>query len=440
MRDISIVAIVFSCFVISLRNPYVGFMSWEWLSLMTPHMLAFGFSQTMPVAQIAIIGTLVGLLMDRNKGKLFQHGIVILQLLFLVWVTLTTVFAIYPDSSQTGLIKFSKIMLGMFLSYPLVNSRERLNWLVWLIYFSVGFYGVKGGLFTLRSGGGDKVWGPAGSFIGDNNTLACALLMIMPLGFYLMTATKHPKIKNGLIVSMALIGVSVLGSNSRGAFLGLLAVLLFWMKNVPGKQKIIALLVTAFIAAVALIFMPQSYWDRMNTVKTYDKDDSAMGRINAWWCTYNLAMDRFTGAGFDFASPYTFKMYAPNPLDIHTAHSIYFQVLGDHGFVGLGLFLLILFWTWILLGKTIRLTKANENFIWANNLARMTQLSFIAYCTAGAFLSLPYYDLYWQLVANSVILHTLVVKIKAEASFAADPLKDITKNTKIPASFVRPCK
>jgi probable O-glycosylation ligase (exosortase A-associated) len=317
-----------------------------------------------------------------------------------------------------------------------INSLERLNKLIWLIFLSVGFYGIKGGVFTLVTGGGSKVWGPDSSFIGDNNSLACALLMIMPLGFYLMKTTLNSRIKTGLIGAIGLIGVSVLGSNSRGALLSLLALLLFWMKNVPGKQKIVALVVTIFIGIIAIAFMPQSYWERMNTVKTYDQDTSAMGRVNAWWCAYNLAADRFMGAGFDYATPYAFKMYAPNPLDLHTAHSIFFQVLGDHGFVGLGLFLLILLGAWLVLQSTIRATSKNENLVSANILARMLQLSLIAYMTAGAFLSLTYYDLYWQLVATSVILNTLVKKGQAEK---IEPAIRQTVTRKA-AQFVRQCK
>ena len=440
MRDIVIALIVMSCFLVSLKKPYIGFLCWEWLSLMTPHMLSYGFIVKTPVALIAIIGTLFGLLWERNKGKLFQHGIVVLQLLFVAWTIITTIFSLFPELSMPGLIKFSKIMLGVFISYLLVDSREKLNWLTWLMFLSVGFYGIKGGFFTLRAGGASTVWGPPDSFIGDNNHLACALLMIMPMGFYLMDTVKDSRIKSALLGAMGLIGISILGSNSRGAFLGLIAVLLYWMRKVPGKQKILAIGVALFIGAVALAFMPQSYWDRMNTVKTYDKDASAMGRINAWWCAYNLASDRLMGAGFDYASPYAFKMYAPNPLDVHTAHSIYMQTLGDHGFPGLMLFLSVLLWTWLLLAKTIRKTQHRDDLRWANELARMTQLSFIAYAVSGAFLSLTYYDLYWQLVANSVILHTLVMKHQAEAIAPSGQESAPLKNKKPLQPFVRRAK
>jgi O-antigen ligase len=114
-------------------------------------------------------------------------------------------------------------------------------------------------------------------------------------------------------------------------------------------------------------------------------------------------------------------MYAPNPKDIHTAHSIYLQVLGDHGFLGLFLFLTIIIWTWIVLDKIIKNTSVDLDLRWANQLARMLQLSFIAFFVAGAFLSLPYYDLFWQLVAISVIINTLVTNhSKERAAFMTD--------------------
>lgn len=431
MRDIAIALVVAYCFVVSLKKPYTGFLCWIWLSLMNPHKISYGFIVNAPVALIIIIGTLIGTLFHKDKAKLFQNGLVGFQMGFLAWTAFTTLVAIYPESSLVGLDKFSKIMLGVFISYLLVDSRKKLDLLVLVMYLSIGYFGIKGGIFTLRTGGGNRVWGPEGSFIGDNNSLACALLMIMPLGAYLMSIEKNPILKKCFIGSMGLIGVSVLGSNSRGAFLGLGAVLLFWLRKAPGRQKAMVLLVAAFISAIALMFMPASYWDRMNTVKTYEQDASAMGRINAWWCAFNLAKDRFTGAGYDYASPFTFALYAPTPTDVHTAHSIYFQTLGDHGFVGLGLFLLIGGWTWIILNKTIKKTQRIPSLAWANLMARMLQLSLIAYFVAGAFLSLPYYDLYWQISAIAVILQTFASK-SAEV-----PEAQPEKKEKPNKSFVR---
>ncbi len=440
MRDLAVLLIVVSSVAVSFRRPFIGFLCWEWVSLMTPHKLAWGFIVNAPVALVVMLGVLVGTLLYKERGKLFQHGIVVGQILFLAWTTITFVFSMNPDDAIVGLSRFSKIILGVLLSYLLVDTRKKLDWLIWVIYLSVGFYGIKGGIFTLVHGGNARVWGPEGTFIGDNNHLACALLMIMPLGAYLMTIEKNETIKKGLIASIALCGVSVLGSGSRGAFIGLVSVFLFWMKKAPGKHKIMVFMIASFIGTIAMAFMPESYWDRMNSVKTYDKDSSAMGRINAWWCAFNLAKDRLFGGGFDYHSPSAFALYAPNPQDVHAAHSIYFQVLGDHGFVGLSIYLLIAISTWLLLGKIIRRTNGNIALKWANQLARMLQLSLISYLTAGAFLSLSYYDLYWQLIATTVILNSLISAPSEQAMEAESPGTVPEQIAIRPQPFVRPVK
>lgn len=408
MRDIALAITIIVLVAYSLRSCYIGFLGWVWFSMMSPHRLTYGFMYSQPAAQIMFIALSFGLLKEKNKGKLFQHGIVVVHFMFVVWMTVTTIFAWFPEESYPQFNKVMKIQLGIFITYLVINSKDKLNGLLWVIYGSIGFYGVKGGIFTLLHGGQERVWGPAGSFIEENNSLAAALLTIMPIGFYLRSLTTNIWIKNALLGSTILLGVSVLGSQSRGAMLGLITLCLFFMRNMPGKQKLVALIITVFFSAMAVMFMPQKWWNRMHSIETYDQDSSAMGRINAWWCAYNLALDHFLGAGFNYYTPFAFSMYAPNPKDVHAAHSIYFQILGDHGFLGLGLFLLIAVWTMLLLGRIIRKTRDSKDYHWANLLARILQSSFIGYFVAGAFLSLAYYDLYWQLITVTVILNTLV--------------------------------
>lgn len=439
MRDILVFLIVMSGSIMALRKPYIGFLCWVWLSLMNPHRLCYGWIQNMPVAQVTVLSTMIGTLFYKDRAKLFQHGIVWLQILFVIWMVITTIFAYYPDNAYIMMDRAVKVQIGVLLSYLLVDTKEKIIGLIAVMFGSVGFYGVKGGVFTLLTGGAFKVWGPSGTWIDDNNHLALALLMTMPLGFYLYTLATKKYIKNGLLGALALIGVSVLGSSSRGGFVGMISVLLFWMRKASGKQKIIVLIIVIFVGVVAVGFMPQKWWDRMNTVKTYEKDASAMGRINAWWCAFNIAKDKLTGLGFRYYSPETFAVYAPDPNDVHAAHSIYFQVLGEHGFIGLILFLSIAGWGWLVAGGIIRSTNKVLELKWANDLARIIQLSFVAYFSAGAFLSLSYYDFYWQMIGICVILKGIVEKDSTIAIPIIKPNQQgIEKADKPPPGFVRP--
>lgn len=421
MRDIAFTLLLVYLCSRGLKEGYYGFLAWIWISMMNPQKISYGFFLNKPVATIAMAVTLIGLVGEKNKGKLFQHPLVGLQILFLFWTVITTLTAQEITISLPGLNKLWKVVLGVILTYPLINTKERLITLNWVLFLSIGFYGIKGGLFTLLTMGNHKVYGPEGTFMSENNATALALLMVMPLGVFLTSQLKDPRLRKLMVVFVALMGVSVLGSNSRGAFLGLGVAMVYWIMKSPGKQRFIAFGVSVFIAAIALFFMPQSYWDRMHTVQTYEKDGSAMGRINAWWCAFNLANHEFMGAGFDYAQPRNFILYAPNPKDIHTAHSIYFQVLGDHGWVGLIIFVAMLVSIWFLLMRVISKTKNNENLLWANFYSKMLQLSLISYMVSGAFLSLPYFDLYWQLVACGVVMNTFVNKELASPSPVSSP-------------------
>jgi probable O-glycosylation ligase (exosortase A-associated) len=158
------------------------------------------------------------------------------------------------------------------------------------------------------------------------------------------------------------------------------------------------------ILPIALSIMPQQWFDRMDTIRNYEEDTSAQGRLNAWQFAFNLAVDRpFVGGGFETFDRALFAVYAPNPTDVRDAHSIYFEVLGEHGFVGLALFLGLGISLWRGCSLTIRRTRDDPDLVEYEHLLRMVQVSFIAYATSGAFLGLAYFDLFYNLVAIAVI-------------------------------------
>jgi probable O-glycosylation ligase (exosortase A-associated) len=134
-----------------------------------------------------------------------------------------------------------------------------------------------------------------------------------------------------------------------------------------------------------------------------------MGRINAWWVAWNLAVDRFPiGGGFVVDTVEVFKLYAPDPTQVFVAHSIYFQVLGQHGFMGLALFLMVLGFVWLNFSQIVQKTKKLSGMEWARDLAAMCQVSLVGYAVGGAFLSLAYFDLPYYIVCISIILRKLV--------------------------------
>jgi len=296
-----------------------------------------------------------------------------------------------------------------FVTLMLIKTKEHVQLLIWVIVISLGYYGVKGGIFTIRSGGGDMVWGPTGTFIGGNNEIALALIVTIPLMHFLQTISNDARVRHGLTIAMILCALAALGSYSRGALLAIAAMGCFlWFKS-KHKLRIGLLLLLAVPPAIA--FMPSQWAERMDTINNYEEDGSVQGRFNAWWMAYNLVKDRpLTGGGFEIITPELFQRYAPNPTDVHAAHSIYFQALGEHGFVGLGLYLLLGLMIWRTGSWIVRNTAKHPEYRWATDLATMIQVSLIGFAVGGTFLSLLYFDVPYYLMAAMVVTRVLIEK------------------------------
>ncbi len=408
MRDIFVTAIVLGVLPFVFRHAWIGVMLWTWLSVMNPHRLAWGFAYNMPFAAMAAGATLIALFTTRDKVRLPRSGTVTMLMVFIAWMGVTTLFAIYPGNSLLQLNQVFKIQLMTLVALAVLHERHHIQWFVWVNAVSIGFFGFKGGIYTILTAGGGRVWGPGG-FIGGNNEIGLAILMTIPLLYYLYLTTAHKWARIGLISAMVLSGVSVLGTQSRGAFVAIavMTIVLWW--RAPAKLWSGMLLALAAIGGAAL--MPQSYGDRLQTIQTYEQDASAMGRINAWETAINIANSRPTGAGFAMYDQVVFLTYAPDPTEqratdpriVRAAHSIYFQVLGEHGWFGLLLFVAIWWLVWRDASRIRRRTRGDPEFQWAFHLAGMCQVALVGYGVGGAFLSLAYFDLPYNLLVCMVV-------------------------------------
>jgi len=412
MRDIALFVIAFGLVPFILQNAYIGVLAWSWVSYMNPHRLTWGAAYDFPFAQLIAITLFIALLFNRDKKQFPVTRLTVTWIIFLLWTLVTTSFAIYPDAAWSYELQVFKIQLILFISMWMMGEEKRIKLMVWVIFFSIGFFGIKGGIFTLSTGGSGRVYGPPGSFIGDNNHLATALLMILPLGFYLIRhEIKRRDLKLLMYFFLLMIVASILGSFSRGAFLAIGAVAFYlWLKT-PGK--IISGTIGATVLIVLVMAMPSHWSDRMGTMKEYEQDQSAQGRLESWQYTINLASNRLTGGGYSSWSEENFDKWAPpDHGGARAAHSIYFAVLADHGWIGLILFLLVFVQGWFLAGKIVKAIKARGSPTdeWILGLASMIKVSLVAYAVGGAFLSLAYFDLPWHLSAILVLLDMEVRK------------------------------
>lgn len=421
MRDLLVTAMVFGALPFVFKRPWIGVLLWTWISYMNPHRLTWGFAFNFPFAMVVAIVTITAFLLSREKKEMPWTRETVLLLIFVGWMLFTTFFAWYPDLAWAEWNRAWKIQLFVVLTAILINDRQKLDWLIWVIVASLAFYGVKGGIFTLGSGGGYRVLGPAGSFIGGNNELALALIMTIPLIWYLRSQAQNRWIRHGLAASMVLTAIAAIGSQSRGALLAILAMGLFlWLKS---RHKMATGFLMILVVGVLAANLPQSWYDRMDTIRNYQEDGSVQGRFNAWHTAFNVASDRLIGGGFNVFQPETFSQYAPDPYGVHDAHSIYFEVLGELGFIGLALFLLMWLFVWFKAGRVISACRDDPEDKWAADLAAMAQVSLVGYAVGGAFLGLAYFDLPYHIMIMIVLAakFTGVARKTQRAPLAAKP-------------------
>ena len=407
MRDFLVLALVAAGALAALRHPWVGVMLWNWVSVMNPHRLTYSFAYNAPVAQTAAIATLVGLLLTKDRRMSPMKGAPMTYLaLFVVWMTLSWAFGLDPQDDFSQWNKVIKVFFMIFVGMALMHSKTHVMALAWVCAGSLGLLGIKGGLFTIATGGGGRVWGPPGTFIADNNEFGLALIVTIPLLRFLQMQLTSFWGKQALTVTMLMCAAAALGSQSRGALLAISAMtLVLWWR---GKSRFVGGVLIAVTAVVLIGFMPDTWTDRMNTMKTYEDDGSAMGRISAWWNAWNLAFHYPLGVGFNAARPELFARFSPYPDDVHAAHSIYFQVLGNHGFVGLALYLALWIAVWRSATWLRKHSPKTPEARWCADLGSMCQVSLVGFAVGGAFLSLAYWDLPYNIMMMLVVTRVWV--------------------------------
>lgn len=412
MRDILVALIVFGALPFVFTRPNIGVLLWSWIGYMVPHRLAWGFAYNFPFAAIIGAVTILSCFISRKKLNFFWSPIIGWLLLFNFWMLVTTIFSLQADDSWVQWEKVIKIQLMVVLTIFIMGEKKNIQALVWVIALSIGFYGIKGGIFTIVGGGNSHVLGPASSYISGNTEIGLALVMVLPLFWYLYLNSTRKWIRIGIGAALLLIPIAILGTQSRGALLAIAAIaFFFWLKS---RQKLVPFIAMLLMIPFLYMFMPQKWHDRMSTISYENMDLSAQGRVQAWTFAFKMALARpILGGGFESFNAINYERFAPDLVSegtgkYHDVHSIYFEVLGEHGFVGLVIYLILGFYYWRIASKIMRKTKGSDVNKWAYDLVSMLQVSLVGYAVGGAFLGLAYFDLPYHLLVILVLVERVI--------------------------------
>jgi probable O-glycosylation ligase (exosortase A-associated) len=449
MRDLLMVGFLFVAIYYSFKRPYIGMAAWVWIALTAPAEWAFGFSQEFRLnLTIVLVTALSWLFVTKNKS-FKMTGLTFWVLMFGLWTLITTSFHLNSDSDWIWGYwnQFLKILALFFFITLTITKRLHLDTFIWAIVLAISAYAGMEAVKYVISGGSHRITGRAG-IIADRNDLAVAINMCIPLVIYLIHVTKHRLLRQGLWVLLLLNILSIVGTFSRGGFIGLTVLgFAFWLKS---NRKLVWAIAAVIILPILYANAPQDWQERQSTVATAaEEDGSFIGRIWAWKVSTMIALDNpVTGGGFrSVTEPTLWNYYAPltpefgpiyskpipDGINPKSAHNIYFQVLGDHGFVGLFIFLMMLLLALLNNMKNARLGK-QYGVYWYHQLGNAMTLSLVAYGITGMNVSLAYFDLIYAVIGLVVVMNLMRPQIiasqtvpdKAKASSAVTKARALT--------------
>lgn len=422
MRDMFFLAILPLMLYLMAKRPFIAMGMWIWTAMFFPNAWMYGIASGIRYNLIFTGIAILGYLVLRNKPKVTFGALGGLILLFFVWTTLST--AMTEGVSEVGWdiwSRFFKVILLFIFVVLIVDKKLHIDFFLGCVVLSIGFYASLEALKYIATGGGHKIEGFYGHVLGDRNELSLAFVITLPICAYLLGeyGKQSRLVRFGLLGVMGLLVTAIIGTQSRGGFIAMLGLgCYFFMKS---ERKVLLSILVLMLGGVLSYLVTDEWSSRMNSINDAGDDASFMGRVVAWKLSFILATRHpFFGGGFKaletfgiwkslaqdfFSFPFFYTGVAlPDEAKPHAAHSVYFQVLGDHGFLGLAIYLAFLARAFVGARRIAREARKHLELHWMASLGVMLQLCIFAFCLGGAALSFAYFDLMFALYGLVLVL------------------------------------
>ncbi|WP_043836870.1 putative O-glycosylation ligase, exosortase A system-associated [Muricoccus aerilatus] len=431
LRSVYLTLIYIAFVTLGVAAPFVFSLGYVWVDTFTPQNVAYSILPSIPVSLIMALLAIGGYVMMDRRDPPGISLILVLTVLFAGWVTFTTaVLAVSPWSAWTKWNWAVKtILFSAFIPY-VFRSRVQIEAFLQIYLFSLAIHVLPTGLKTIINGGGygmalGVVSGNSG--FAEGSTLAAVALMLLPIVLYLRNHTiivpKHP-ITNLMYIGLAVATITcAVGTYARTGLIGMLVVGTgLWLRT---RHKVTYGLMGA-VAGAALVFFTSSAWnERISTINTYQTEGSALGRILVWKWTLDFVAHNPLGGGFNSFEVNEIRFPAADgglEDDVFRGkafHSIYFEVLGEHGWPGLALFGALIVTAFLSLQRTSRWAKKTPGMEWLRELAYALQVSLITLLACGSFIGVAFQPMLYYMFALSACLAHHVQRLKKGAADAA---------------------
>lgn len=400
-----------------LVSPFAGVLIYYWLDYLPPDDV---YSNTLLSGYLSLATgalTFFVWLFSEKKTPPRPLLVIVLMSAMLVWINITSFYALVPAAATFQWDRTVKVIGFAILTAQMLSTRTRLEAFVCALVLAAAYFAVPGAIKVIISGGsggigeGEVVVGAWGSFFGDRVTLSVVLAMALPFALYLQRATTLFPVRWLKSVRLAVLGVAaafliaLVGTFARtGLFAGGATLLMFVIR---AKRKVKGALIVAAVALAIFAIAPDNWFSRMDTIVDYQGDNSAMSRIAAWKWAWQLALQHpIVGGGFG-----VFVLDAdsiPGRPGWIEAHNIFFEMMGEHGFVGLGLFCALIIATYRSCAVLQKRVRGREELAWTADLARATQIALVAFVAGGSFVSIASSPFLYSLTAITVGMRSLV--------------------------------
>jgi putative inorganic carbon (hco3(-)) transporter len=443
MRDLIFIGYLLAIILLAFKRPFMFTLVYAYIDIVAPQRLSYFLLNSIPLSLIVFGIALIGFLVSDDKKDMRVTPRWAALILLLVYCGYTTSIAAEPlPALEKWDWVWKALVFCAFLPLTL-RTKLRIEATIITMVLCASAMIVTGGIKTLAGGGG---YGVLVLLIDDNTGLyegsiiSCAAICIIPL---ILWVAKYGTVFKpdwrvriycaALIFACLLIPV---GTQARTGIICIGVLGLLMLRYV--QYRILYLAAIGLLAAAAIPLLPSSFTQRADTIKNYQQDESASTRLAVWQWTWDYAKTHPLGGGFaaylQNKIQYDIKRDDKNTeagddiaesdvmevIDAGRAyHSSYFEMLGEQGYPGLLIWLMIHFggiWRMEVVARLYRKRK-REDENWVAPLATALQNAHIVYMVGSLFVGIAFQTFFYMLVALQISLDTYLARRRKEAAW-----------------------
>lgn len=440
MRDVAFVAFLFAFIGLGFRKPFLFVLCFCYIDIVAPQRLSYFLINSIPISLIVFALAILGWLAIDDKRDTRWSGRQILLIMLLAYCGMTTMEADFPvEAADKWSWVWKALVWAIFLPFTL-RTKLRIESLTLVLLLSAASIAIAGGIKTAAGGGG---YGSLQLLLNENyglyegSTMSTVAISIIPLIlWYRRHGTIFPPDWRVSVFCFALCFACMLlpvGTQARTGLVCLVVLALLSLRAV--KHRVLYMAGAGLLAIAAIPFLPQSFTERMETIQEYKADQSASTRVAVWKWTWDYAKENPFGGGFNAyiqnnvrveKAATAYDPDAPRSGDAtvyeeqsRAYHSSYFEMLGEQGYPGLALWLLLHVTGLVQMERTRRrfgkTRRAEEE--WIAPFATALQHGHIVYLVGSLFVGIAFQPFIYMMLALEMGLSTYCRRREKEAGW-----------------------